>query len=440
MSRASSGSPSRSVGGGGDRDLLAGFVRVLRDLSRADGKYELFDTADVGFAMLLDVPFFMEVESRGRDGLWVHTARELGQEGAGLFCCTHRDGRPPLGLRCAAIEAALEQGEPTIIDLGAFEAENETLSAVLNRAPTRAALVPVFNDGEAGNWIAVHGESLDELDAGLTLIVANLLDRTGRHLGDFELAEAARRRHAADLAEQARLQRSLLPKGLPSIPGVELAVRYVTSAHAGGDFYDFTDFGDGRFGLCVGDVSGHGAAAATVMAMFSGIMRSSTDRGSDPMRMIQDANRLLFEAELDGMFITAAFLLLDIRTRDLWVVRAGHQHPRLFRSGDSAAEAIYSEGGPPLGLFEPLEIREGHVRLAQGDTVVIYTDGVTETFGPDAVMFGDERLDMAIARGAPDGPDAVCDAIMRDLDGFTGGAPPADDRTLLVFRFAGESP
>jgi sigma-B regulation protein RsbU (phosphoserine phosphatase) len=236
----------------------------------------------------------------------------------------------------------------------------------------------------------------------------------------------------------ADLQRTLLPKKLPSIPGVSMAVHYQTSRWAGGDYYDIFALPDGRFGLLIADVSGHGTPAAIMMAVTHSIAHTYPGAPERPGHLLSFINEHLaarYTNEFEA-FVTAFFGIYDPVLRTLTYASAGHNPPRLKRCEDGSVIALDGVGNLPLGIATGSRYDETTLALRSGDQVVFYTDGITEATAPDGqTMFGPERLDQAIANCFLDA-EGLVEAVVHSVEDFTAGAPPSDDRTLLVAKIA----
>jgi sigma-B regulation protein RsbU (phosphoserine phosphatase) len=234
----------------------------------------------------------------------------------------------------------------------------------------------------------------------------------------------------------ADLQRTLLPKRLPTIPGLDLAAHYQTSKWAGGDYYDIFALPDGRFGLLIADVSGHGTPAAVMMAVTHSIAHTYPGAPERPGQLLGFINQHLAERYTTQFeaFVTAFYGIYDPSTRTLDYASAGHNPPRLKRCEDGTVIALDGVGNLPLGIVPGVRYDETTLALRPGDQVVFYTDGITEATAPDGrTMFGPERLDEAIANCFLDA-DGLVEAVVQSVDAFTEGAPAADDRTLLVAK------
>ncbi len=228
------------------------------------------------------------------------------------------------------------------------------------------------------------------------------------------------------------IQRSLLPRELPSIAGLELAAHYQTSQRAGGDYYDFFPLSDGRWGVFIADVSGHGPPSAVVMAITHAIAHSMPGDPMPPQDVLGYVNRRLANEYTagTGTFVTAFYAIYSPLDRTLHYATAGHNPPRLSRGG--RVEGLDAAEGLPLGIAADFQYGSAALTLRPDDLLLLYTDGITEAFSPTGDMFGADRLDEALlaARSARGGIAAVLDAVAA----FAQSRPADDDRTLLALR------
>ncbi len=234
------------------------------------------------------------------------------------------------------------------------------------------------------------------------------------------------------------IQRSLLPETMPSIPGFDVAADYETSSRAGGDYYDFFPLENGRWGLFIADVSGHGTPAAVLMAVTHAIAHAEPGVQTPAGSLLAYLNDRLTRAYTrDGTFVTAFYAILDPQAKTLTYARAGHNPPRLARGG--GVMSLDEVGGLPLGLVEEQSFEEATVSLETGDLLVLYTDGITEAMPatPEAEVFGVGRLDSLLAGCHSGGAEECIDGVRKAVREFSQGAPPGDDQTLIAVRMTG---
>lgn len=238
-----------------------------------------------------------------------------------------------------------------------------------------------------------------------------------------------------ELHAVADMQRSLLPSVLPEIPNLGLAAHYQTSKWAGGDYYDVFALPDGRWGLWIADVSGHGTPAAVMMAITHAVAHGYPGSPDPPEVFLRHINQKLVErytAHTEA-FVTAFYGIFDPVSRTLTYANAGHNPPRLKRCGDGSILSLEEASGLPLGVFEDSDYTAARFALRPGDQVIFYTDGVTDATDPNGRMFGMDRLDQSL-RMCHEDADGLIAAVLRELKAFTLDTPAEDDRTLLVAR------
>lgn len=305
-------------------------------------------------------------------------------------------------------------------------------------APYRTIIaIPNFDNGHALNWsfslcYRPDAATLDQVEAWM--LDGNILGAATRNLVSKRELTRLNTELVQQLEEVAQVQRALLPQKNPEIPHTRIATSYLTSTHAGGDYYDFIEFPGEKWGVMVADVSGHGAAAASVMAMLSAIMDSVSEFVLDPTGGIAVINRRLSNTLMAGMFVTAFFTLLDPRTGRVEYVRCGHHAARIKRRGEIIP--ISGVGTLPLGILPDLGDEDvgGEIQLEPGDCLVLFTDGIIEEFSDAGEMFGLDGLDAALAAADCD-PDEIVDRIHAALYKHTGRRTRADDQTLVVVRW-----
>jgi sigma-B regulation protein RsbU (phosphoserine phosphatase) len=212
---------------------------------------------------------------------------------------------------------------------------------------------------------------------------------------------------------------------------------------AGGDYYDFTKLaGADHFddplqpwGIIMADVAGHGARAAVVMAILQTLTQSIPEsRMDNPSDVLLGLNEQLLRKGIERTFVTAVCMSYDPRDRTVQVASAGHPAPRLKKPGEgSPVTAIPVEPCYPLGIDNAIKPATTKVQLAVEDTVVLFTDGITESFNRNRSMFGLSGLDKAI-EGCSGEPDCIIDSIHRALAVHEFGRRPSDDQTILAFK------
>ena len=310
--------------------------------------------------------------------------------------------------------------------------------------------IPLFDQGQPLNWAIDFAEapdafSLRELED--ELLQSNLVGGTVRHVRTAQELRQANEWIRGEVQRIADLQSALLPARLPDIPGVSMAVNYQTFDHAGGDMYFFhaigadpTDpgkQGDGRVGIMIGDVAGHGPAAAVVMAMIESMIGGYQPMGRSAAELFGYLNRHLCAKRIEQTFVTAWSGVYDPAKRTIEFAVAGHPAPLLRKCG-GAGESVIRElcgdnSGLPLGILPDENYQTHTTTLEPGDTVLLYTDGITETRAPDGGFFGTGGIHEALAHCSGDAQCTV-DTIMDRVRRHAAGGRPQDDQTLLAMH------
>jgi len=229
------------------------------------------------------------------------------------------------------------------------------------------------------------------------------------------------------------IRRSILPQQLPSVPGLDLAVHFADADGAGGDFYDVRRVGSSQWAIVIADVSGHGLAAAAVVALVHALSNAlqSQDVPPSPGAALALINEPLASRYLEntGRFVTAFVGLYDADAQVLTYASAGHPPPRLVRGNE--VQRLSGLSGLPLGIDKTSEFRNKTLQLEPGDRLVLFTDGITESTNAAHEFFGDEHLDEVLSGPTATAAD-VLDRVVESVLTFRGGRPADDDETCLV--------
>lgn len=314
--------------------------------------------------------------------------------------------------------------------------------------------LPVFAGDRVQEWsLGFSGQglpqgvspSIEHRDVLQATLTANLLGIANRHSDSLQEIRRLNAQLNSQLEQIAALQQALLPSRPPEIPGVSIATSYLTSDQSGGDYFDFFPLANGRWGILIADVSGHGAAAATITAMLHAILHgyepANPSDAINPARVMDYANRRLAAAGLEGNFVTAFFGVLDPITGELAYSNAGHNPPRVWRSRARTIQDLNDSATLPLGIVPTIDAERGTTTLEPGDTLLLYTDGITESFsvGDKPEQYGVERLDLAIS-ACQGSPDAVIETVHRTLFQHRGSATRADDQTIVAVHLRTNRP
>ncbi|HEX4441485.1 MAG TPA: GAF domain-containing SpoIIE family protein phosphatase [Thermoanaerobaculia bacterium] len=233
-----------------------------------------------------------------------------------------------------------------------------------------------------------------------------------------------------ELELAAAIQRQILPRDLPEVPGLEIAAKNVPTRQVGGDYYDLFPLSRGRLGFVVADVSGKGVPAALLVSTVHAAVHLQIDEAPTIADLVGRIDRHLQRYAATRKFLTCFFGVIEPDTGTLRYVSAGH-NPALLRRRSGALDQLGATG-VPLGMFPKASWKELETRLEPGDLLCVYTDGVTEALDANDQEFGLERLSKIVGAEAP--PVQLCREVFAAVDAFAAGVPQYDDQTLLLVR------
>jgi serine phosphatase RsbU (regulator of sigma subunit) len=248
----------------------------------------------------------------------------------------------------------------------------------------------------------------------------------------FAEIEQARKLMARDLEQAAEIQKSFLPSVAPAVRGLDLAGHNAACRTVGGDYFDFFKYGDSRAALVLGDVSGKGMPASLLMMGLQARVQVLIEEPKNLAEVMTRLNRITSANCPSNRFITFFFCVADGDTGEVAFCNAGHNPPLIVRRSGEVEEL--EGGGPVLGILRNIEYDEYRVNLDVGDTLVIYSDGVTEAANVQGDEFDTPRLGEAVARSRTLSAGEIVAEVNRAVAEFTAGAPQSDDITLIVAR------
>ena len=287
----------------------------------------------------------------------------------------------------------------------------------------RSIGVLYLDSREKGSLLAPHTRTaLDTLanEAGVAIENARLYRET---------LEKARIEHELKIA--AEIQKALLPEGSHSGPFFQSAGTSVQARAIGGDFFDMQDMPDGQFGFLVGDVAGKGPAAALLTSKILGIFSAFVSVGDSPEQTVDHINKVLTRRQIDARYATLLYGQLSADGK-LMFCNAGHNPPLIY--GADGLRRIES-GGMPVGMFEMAPYSCDTITMQPGDTMVLYSDGVTEAHNVAGEEFGEARLVQVMERYTRGSADVVLEQIINAVKEFALGAEQYDDVTALVVKY-----
>ena len=289
------------------------------------------------------------------------------------------------------------------------------------RQQTSGAMFTVFEDLD-GNTFALTG--FDDLTRGV---------EAGRRAAAEKLESERRARQEMEIAKQ--VQARLFPQSLPSARTLDYGGVCIQARQVGGDYYDFLNLGRGRLGLVIGDISGKGIAAALLMANLQANVRQCAIALDQPEPLLRAVNTLFYDNTSDSSYATLFFADYDDTLRSFRYANCGHLSGLLLRD-DGTVERLDSTG-TVVGLFNDWDCSIGERRLQNGDTLALYTDGITESFNEEGEEFGEPRLIEAVRRHRQLPAQALLEAIVNEVRQFSA-QEQHDDITLVVAKCIGD--
>ena len=240
-----------------------------------------------------------------------------------------------------------------------------------------------------------------------------------------------------DLAIAREIQQAILPRIFPPFPEnaeqLDIAALMNAAKDVGGDFYDFFRIDDQRIGFVVADVSGKGVPAAIFMAVSRTLIRATGVRGVSPAECISYSNGLLAQESANYMFVTVFYGIYNIATGQVTYTNAGHNPPYLMKADGTILQLPFSSD-LVVGAIDDFKYSEETLQLEHGDTLLLYTDGVTEAINSGDEEFGNQRLQAALAQLTRENSQEIIDRIKASVSDFVGEAEQSDDITLLAIK------
>jgi sigma-B regulation protein RsbU (phosphoserine phosphatase) len=316
------------------------------------------------------------------------------------------------------------------------ETRNPILATDGSRIVTRRGTimyVPMIDRDEAFGVIQVTADhragafSCGDLDllGGMATPAAIMLQNTRMYE-----ASLLRDRLNHDLELAAQIQKSFLPREVITVEGLDLFAVYRAAYTVGGDFYDVFWVGPNKLALFIGDISGKGVSAALLMARISSELRVAALAQVEPVAVLSMMNQATLAHRRSDLFFTAVYLTLDVVTGEVVLANAGHPTP-YWCHADGRVEAITAGAAGAVGILENGEFKATSFRLAHGDSLVLYTDGVVEASNAYGDLYGSERLESCLAGSGTRAAD-IAEHILRSVADHGVDGPDNDDLTLFI--------
>jgi phosphoserine phosphatase RsbU/P len=291
----------------------------------------------------------------------------------------------------------------------------------------------------AGNFNVVIREDrstkeISQLGSALSWMQSELKD----YMRNLESTTAVKERIESELNIAHEIQQGMIPKIFPPFPGrldVDIYALLEPARQVGGDFYDFFLLDEEHLCFAVGDVSDKGVPASLMMAMTITLFRANADFQHEIYEVVGNINREVSKGNVNLMFVTFFMGIMNLRTGKMKFCNAGHNYPMIIRRS-GAVESLAETHGIPLGINEKHVYRSDECTLEKGETLILYTDGITEALSITGDFYGDERFaDLIQKKCSGLTPGETCATIMEDVTSFTRNPERSDDITLLVLNY-----
>ncbi|MDE0201727.1 MAG: SpoIIE family protein phosphatase [Rhodospirillaceae bacterium] len=336
-----------------------------------------------------------------------------------------------IGSIIAAVSARRIVQPVTALTTAAAEVDTDTLSF----APETLDPVAVRRD-ELGTLVRVFQNMVRQVQAREEYLESMVRARTRELEASNAQLEKAKERMESELKIAHALQGAILPKTLPENPTYSGHAVMTPAREMGGDFYDFFTLDDGRLSLVMADVSGKGVPAAFFMAIARTVMRAAAARYPSPGPCLQEVNDAICEQNPQDLFVTLFYGILDPKTGEFVYANAGHNPPFVVKH-PSEVLPLPMTGGMAVGVMPGMPYDEDAVTLAPGDTMFLYTDGITEAMNVEQEEFTEARLEAVLAEARDLPVDSVLENVTSAVVKFVGEAEQSDDITCIVLRYDG---
>ncbi len=296
--------------------------------------------------------------------------------------------------------------------------------------------------GDSGTEFKRKCMPLADMDTEIGELASSLMKMTDdieEYIYDIKSLNSAQEKYKAELDVAQNIQESFIPRNFDSLDGTGLSIAGSMDAarYVGGDFYDFFMVDSDHVGLAIGDVSGKGVPAALFMAVTKSIIESQTRPGLEPSEIMAKVNINLCRNNNENMFVTSWLGILELSTGSLKYCSAGHNPPVIVRSG-APPEMVQCKPSLVLGAREGVKYATFQIDMSVGDSILLYTDGVTEANDGYQGFYGTDRLKAMLDAHRSEPLEEQIRLIRNDIADFTHGVEQFDDITMLMFRYDGK--
>lgn len=237
----------------------------------------------------------------------------------------------------------------------------------------------------------------------------------------------------SELQVAAEIQLSILPDELPQTENANFGACMLPARQVGGDFYDVFPIGGDQIGILIGDVADKGVPSALFMARVHALFMAEADIGLAPGEVMRLVNQHITRLQKSTQFVTVLYGILDLKTNEFSYTRAGHEPPLLLKRDGSVERLPYSTG-MAIGLWDDIKLDERTIQLSSGQSLLLYTDGMTDCRDPKGELFGLERIKRTFYELAGHSAQEICGRLLSTLQAYQNGAKQDDDVTLVVVQ------
>jgi len=334
---------------------------------------------------------------------------------------------------------AFTTGEPIRIDRLGEHPEHGKGVAKFRRDVTALVSPLIYGDKTLGVLAVGHSTAGNRFTKNDYDVFVSAAEQSAFTLGNaIAHKEASSNRRLEKEIRTARdVQKILLPTSAPEVPGYTIAGTNIPARLVSGDYFDFIDVDDDHLGIVIADVSGKGIAASLITAMCRSVIRANASFNHSPANVLRAANRQLFPDIREDMFISLAYAILDKRSDELLIARAGHDPPLHLSKATGEIRQIRPKGiaiGIDDGDVFDRAIALETVKLEEGDTFLLYTDGVNEALDHEGEEFGMERLKETLIEQASKSAGGLVEALTREIEKFADNTAQNDDITLIAIQ------
>ena len=382
-----------------------------------DGLFKIFPQADSGFVLLKDPE---------KNRLLVKAAK------------SRRGGdEPSVRISMTVVRQAMNTGE-AILSANALGDERFKSSESLSELQIRSMMcVPLLGQDDKPLGVIQldtrdlpHRYSDDDLD-----MLVSVSSQVSLAVANATLHEELQqqRDQERDLKFATQVQLGFLPNRRPKLPGYQFADYYEAAQQVGGDYFDYVRLSDEKVAVALGDVAGKGVPAALLSARLYSSARFHLLTKPTAAEALTGLNAELASSGLGYRFITFVVVIVDAKSQTATIANAGHWPPLLRHSGGDVSDLAVETSGAPLGVLPDQSFREATVPLRSGDTLLLFTDGITEAMNPRDEIYGADRLRHLLSAG-PDSAEEMIQSVITDVESFCDGRAQRDDMCLVCVR------